>query len=1250
MKRTRWLAALAALALAVCLAPMAAFATGDGTPAATPKNVYLDTVSGDDAKDGTQGSPVKTLAKALELAEDGDTVLVSGSLNNITGIDKPVTIEGAGSSPVPVTGTVALPQNVSDLKLKNLSFDGYAINEYGSAGGYETLRLVIEGCTFNNASNNCVYITPTIESLTVTRCVFTAPDGDTYRAQYLIWPYEAKTITITGNQFDGKGMTRSPIHLGNGHPDGTTAEVSDNEITGFERGVLLAFTNASANTVKISQNTFTNVALSAKTPSTKPETGTVYIHKAQTGNTKVSYLDNTLAGSTQRAICTENTSVKTEDLVTAFSGNHKADGTDIGGLAQNSFTTYVVLPGSGTEQDPFVISTVEQLKALQEKVNGGDGCEGEYYVLGGNIDLFGETSWTPIGNGRRDGSGYTGDAFRGVFDGKNYTITGLTIRQTLSDDAVDDAVGLFGVLDGGTVKDVKFGKVTMEVSGGECVGGAVGLMVNNATVSGVTVGQQGGSTITAVRGLGGIVGRMTISGTIENCTNYAAINGSGANVGGIVGAAYYTGMGSEMSINGCHNHGTVTCTAGATGGIVGLSAAKVAGCTNTAAVTGNGADVAGIVAEQQNAGSVTGCVNSGAITNRSTAYGTGGIVGWVRYNGSATDYPRKNIIEVTGNTNSGAISGGNDGGGIVGTVYNAAVVTGNENSAPSISSANFAAGIVANLQYVETPAEGESGAVIPDHSIVLRNNVSKTPIESIQGTNTDLYTHNNEQPEQGDTHDVADNAPAWAAEVNGARYTTLAQAFQEAADGQTVKLLGNVALSDTLQLNEKKAVTLELNGKTITDTRAADDKAYSFILSNGAALTVTDSSADGAGTIDSNYRVFKVGDASISSTGTPASLTLNGGKLAGGDCTVAVYANNTGDHSADKSVACTVTVNKATLDGGVYVFGQGATLNVNEGAAISASAASEGFAISGNGSNNSSQNCGGTVINITGGTITNNNEGGVAIYHPQEGVLNISGSAQVTGASVGVEMRAGTLNVKPDAKITGGSGTPTSAGNGNGTTASNAAVAVSQHTTTLPITVNISGGTLTGGAAFYETNPQNNPNVAQDVKVSITGGTFSGQILSEDLTGFISGGSFKNGNGVPGAYLAPGFKAEAGAGGVITVSVDVWEPLPTPVPTPVPAPAATPKPAATARPAATATPAATEAPAEASPTPTPAPAEPTPTPTPAPTPAAEETSGETGGSLPVLPLAIGGIVLVLLILLLVLRRLFKNREDDERGY
>lgn len=106
-------------------------------------------------------------------------------------------------------------------------------------------------------------------------------------------------------------------------------------------------------------------------------------------------------------------------------------------------------------------------------------------------------------------------------------------------------------------------------------------------------------------------------------------------------------------------------------------------------------------------------------------------------------------------------------------------------------------------------------------------------------------------------------------------------------------------------------------------------------------------------------------------------------------------------------------------------------------------------------------------------------------------------------------------------------------------------------------------------------------------------------------------------------------------------------PTPTPAPTPVPAPTATPKPAATARPVPTATPAPTEAPATATPTPEPA----EPTPTPAPTEAPAEPAGtDAEGGLPVLPIAIGGIALVLLILVLVLRKLLGKKDEDERGY
>lgn len=108
-----------------------------------------------------------------------------------------------------------------------------------------------------------------------------------------------------------------------------------------------------------------------------------------------------------------------------------------------------------------------------------------------------------------------------------------------------------------------------------------------------------------------------------------------------------------------------------------------------------------------------------------------------------------------------------------------------------------------------------------------------------------------------------------------------------------------------------------------------------------------------------------------------------------------------------------------------------------------------------------------------------------------------------------------------------------------------------------------------------------------------------------------------------------------------------WTPNPTPTPTPAPAPTATPKPAATARPVPTATPAPTEAPATATPTPEPA----EPTPTPAPTEAPAEPAGtDAEGGLPVLPIAIGGIALVLLILVLVLRKLLGKKDEDERGY
>ena len=393
-------------------------------------------------------------------------------------------------------------------------------------------------------------------------------------------------------------------------------------------------------------------------------------------------------------------------------------------------STEEVTPNAAGE---YEVASPAQLAWVAATVNGGEKFEDKTVKLTSDIDLAGH-AWTPIGNGSRLGSLAMGKQFKGTFDGNGKTISNLNINTT---QGTDFAVGLFGVVNGGTVKNLKLQKVAVDVPTSEMAAAAVGMLTGEGTVSGVEVLS---GHVAAVRGNGAIVGRMIKGGTISGCKNYAMVTGTGANVGGIVGAAYYTAEGQTMIIEACGNYGTVTGTAGAVGGIVGLSAANVSNCTNEADIKGNGADVAGIVAEQQNAGSVTDCTNRGAVVNTSSAYGTGGIVGWVRYNGTTANYPVKNVISVTGNTNYGAVSGGNDAGGIIGTVYNLGKINDNKNFAETLSSGNFTAGIVGNAQFTETAI-----GITEPNSVEVKNNVSTTPLESITGSCKDLYVYINNQ-------------------------------------------------------------------------------------------------------------------------------------------------------------------------------------------------------------------------------------------------------------------------------------------------------------------------------------------------------------------------------------------------------------------------------------------------------------------------------------------------------------------------
>jgi len=63
----------------------------------------------------------------------------------------------------------------------------------------------------------------------------------------------------------------------------------------------------------------------------------------------------------------------------------------------------------------YVISDASDLKSFCEMVNSGNDFQGKTVVLSDNITLT-EENWTPIGQGTRNGSGYTEDTtpFKGV--------------------------------------------------------------------------------------------------------------------------------------------------------------------------------------------------------------------------------------------------------------------------------------------------------------------------------------------------------------------------------------------------------------------------------------------------------------------------------------------------------------------------------------------------------------------------------------------------------------------------------------------------------------------------------------------------------------------------------------------------------------------------------------------------------------------------------------------------------------------
>ena len=726
--------------------------------------------------------------------------------------------------------------------------------------------------------------------------------------------------------------------------------------------------------------------------------------------------------------------------------------------------------------DTFTISTAADLAGLAELVNNNTSFEGKTISLATDIDLAGK-EWTPIGLTTRLSSVALGKNFKGTFLGNEHTISGLKITQGTA----NQTIGLFGNINNGTIRDLTVANVDINVPACENAGGIVGMMTGSSTIENCHV-----SGTIAAHDAGGIAARMVKEGTITGCTNAAAITGT-ESAAGIVAKPYYSETGKDMLLENCTNTGAITSTGYHAGGIAALSAANVQNCTNSAVITAEGNTAGGIIAEQTNCGTVSGCENTAAVNGAAVA---GGIVGWIRYQDNAS-YTKNEIITVTGNTNSGVISNTKTFGsaGIVGETYNAAVITNNINTAPSINGYKFVAGITILTHDDDNLFYGD------EESYLIRNNVSTTPEDQLTlkaEANKDLFVYNNLGSENPAVT-IADNGTAFVAQLgDGRKFTTLQAAVAAAGQGQTVALLEDVALTQTLSVPAEIDITLDLAGKTITI-----DHTNEYEIRVYGKLRLIDSNTENPGKITCISGSNKVrGTIYVHDTGV---FVMDGGYITGDQAGVVAY---------DKAQ---ITINSGKIDTEVY-------------------------AVTGNGGDITQQ----TTITINGGELVTPDS--TAIYHPQPGTLNIHGG--LIQSATGIEMRTGTLNID-GGKIVGLNSTLVSRNSNNGNTVFGPALVISKHITDAPLAIHITGGEFDGLYAIYEENHMDHtegtpqPPVTQTT-IDIQDGVFKTRnggteaIYSQNITGFVTGGTFSS--PVAAEYCAEGFAPVDNGDGTFGVS------------------------------------------------------------------------------------------------------------------
>lgn len=238
------------------------------------------------------------------------------------------------------------------------------------------------------------------------------------------------------------------------------------------------------------------------------------------------------------------------------------------------------LEGNGTANDPFLVTSADDLSFIANKVNSADESYTKaYYLQTNNIVINAQIGdeesysvWTPIGTAE--------NPFQGVYNGGRNTISGIYIN-----DSNAEHQGIFGCNDG----EIKYlGLTNSYINARTLIGGICGE--NRGDIS--FCHNEG--TIVGVFYVGGICGENNLN--VQYCYNIGNIHGAGpvSCVGGIAGTNIIMtdaeGNTSEYNacIQNCYNAGNISCTESTyVGGICGMdNYGIIKYCYNSGIVSG----------------------------------------------------------------------------------------------------------------------------------------------------------------------------------------------------------------------------------------------------------------------------------------------------------------------------------------------------------------------------------------------------------------------------------------------------------------------------------------------------------------------------------------------------------------------------------------------------------------------------------------------------------------------------------------